>query len=318
MTYRMKSVVLALVIFMIIPLGAHADWTPTETIKVYVGFGAGGGVDTLARVVTNEIAKNTGWNFTVFNLSGGGGSVMAKTLKKEDPDGYAVSFCPSEIFTFNSVNNPKIGYTADDFTYLAAVSTTQCGMVSLVDKPWKTFDDVIEAAKSGQKISVAYQSPKMGMSMKAIQKIAGAEFVLVPVKGGAAGVKNVLGGHVDIAWGAGVQAKYVKAGTMKVLAACEKERLAMSPEAPTLEELGFKNLVLDAQFQFVGPAKMPEAVVSAFAREIKKAVESDKIRDLISEKFSLKAIFKSGMELQQSTDQSLKQARELVAFVKEK
>ncbi len=311
-----KTFLLLLISGMIVSWSAYAAWTPEESIKVLVGFKAGGGVDTLARVVSQKVAENTGWTIVVVNKTGGGGSVMAKSLKKAKPDGYTIGFAPGENFTFNPTINPRIGFTLHDFTHLAAISVSQCGLFSMSDKPWTTLADAIEAAKSGEEISVAYQAPKMGMSMKAIEKVFGVSLKLVPVKGGNGGVKNVLGGHVDIAWGAGIQAKYVKAGQMKILASCEKERIAMAPEAPTVRELGVKYVNLDAKFQFSAPGNLPADIAEAYVREIRRATGSKDIQDLIANKLSLKLIFTSGKELQKDLEQSLTEAQELVEFVK--
>lgn len=317
MRTTIKIFVLFLIVGLIAPWGVQADWKPKDTIKVYVGVSAGGGVDTVARVFTNAMAENTGWNFTVINVTGGGGSVMLKTLKKQKPDGHAIAFHPSEVFTFNPTINPKIGFDYTDFTYIAAVSESQAGLISMADKPWNSFEEVIAAAKAGQEVSVAYQAPKMGLCMKAIEKVMGVKFTLVPVKGGSAGMKNLLGKHVDLAWGAGIQAKYVKAGQMKVMASCEKDRLGMAPDVPTMKELGVKQVVLGALFQFAGPKGMPKEVVDALAKEIKKASESKKINDLIANKLSLKAIFIAGADLENIIAESKKEAEELVSFVKQ-
>ncbi len=316
MNFIAKLSVFLLVIGLTSPLSVQAEWKPTNTIKVYVGFSAGGGADTVARVLVDKISKNTGWNFTVINVTGGGGSVALKTLKDQKADGHAIAFSPSEIFTINPTINPEIGYVTNDFTYIAAVSNTQAGLISMADKPWKTFADVIEAAKSGQKISVAYQAVNMGMMMKAIQKKFGVEFVLVPVQGGNGGMQNLLGNHVDVAWGAGIQDKYVKIGQMKVLASCESERLVMAPDAPTMQELGVEHVELGAKFMFAGPINMPKEVTEVLAKEIKKAAESEEIRDLLANKLSLQAIFLAGEDLQKVMDKSLVKAKNLVDYVK--
>lgn len=293
-----------------------ADWTPRETIKLFISVPPGGAVDTLARVVVNEVSENTGWNFTVFNKPGAGGGIMLKALKKAKPDGHTIGFTPNEMIVMVPVLNPKIGFVPDDFVHIAAISLSQCGLVAMADRPWDTLMDAIEDAKKGEKISIAYQAPKMGMSTKAIEKVHGVDFQLVPVKGGAGGIKNVLGGHVDIAWGAGVQAKYVESGKMKVLASCERERIAMAPDAPTVQELGVKYVDLDAKFQFIGPVEMPQEATDAFIREIRKATQAEKVKDLIAKKLSLKIIFESGEKLKQAMKESEKEARELVNFVR--
>jgi tripartite-type tricarboxylate transporter receptor subunit TctC len=311
-----KSAIAFVTGMLIMTLPAYADWKPTKPINVFIGMGAGGGVDTLARVIINKMGENTGWNFAAFNKVGGGGSVMLRALKNEAPDGYTIGFSPGENFTFNPTINPQIGYTKDDFTHLAAISTSQCALTTMVDKPWRTFEDVIADAKKGQRISVAYQAPKMGMSMNAISKVFGIEFQLIPVQGGADGIKNLLGGHVDIAWGAGIQTKYVEAGTMRVLASCESERLAMAPDAPTMQELGVKYIDLDAMFQFSGPANMPPEIVEAHIRELRKATQAKEVQELIGGRLMMKTIFVTGAELEKSLAQSLLEARELTEFVK--
>lgn len=308
--------VLALVIGLLIPLSVHAEWVPTEPIKVYVGLAAGGGVDTVARVFVNKMAKNTGWTFTVLNVTGGGGSVALKALKKEEADGHAIIFTPSEIITFNPVMNPKIGFTPDDFTPLAAVSNTQMGLISMADKPWKNFTDAALAAKSGEKVSVAYQAAKMGIMMKLIQKELDASFILVPVQGGSEGMQNLLGGHVDVAWGAGIQAKYVNAGQMKVLASLRNKRLQMAPDVPTMQELGVEKAVFNVKFMFAGPKDMPKEIVDAITAEIKKTAESEEINDLIANKLSLEATFIPGDELARDMKEEVGANKELIDSVK--
>lgn len=163
---------------------------------------------------------------------------------------------------------------------------------------------------------MAYQAVKMGMMMKLIQQELGVKFTLVPVKGGSAGMKNLLGKHVDIAWGAGVQAKYVKVGKMKVLASVRNERLAMAPDAPTLIELGVKQAAYDVKFMFAGPLGMPKAAEEAISNEIRKAAESEEIQDLIANKLALEAIFVSGDALMKEMEQNAVKNRELIDSVK--
>ena len=312
-----KITLMCIILCLTLPLAVSADWEPTEPIKVYVGLAAGGGVDTVARVFTNKIAKNTGWTLTVINKTGGGGGVALRSLMNEKADGHYIAFTPSEIITFNPAVNSNIGYQPDDFTPLAAVSNTQMGLVCMADRSWKTFADAVEAAKSGETVSVAYQAVKMGIMMKLIQQELGVQFTLVPVKGGSEGMQNLLGKHVDIAWGAGIQAKYIKAGQMKLLASARNERLAMAPDAPTLQELGVKMPAYDVQFMFAGPKGMPKEVVDAISNEIRKAAESEEIKDLIANKLDLDAVFVSGEVLEKEMKQSYEENKALAASIME-
>lgn len=317
MTLNKKICLMFVVLGLFLPVNVFAGWAPSETIMVYVGYGAGGSIDTLSRVITKKISDNTGWNFTVINKPGGGGSVALKALKGAKADGLAICLSPSASITFTPNMNPKVGYTAMDFTPISAVSMSQGGIVSLSDKKWKDLGDVIAAVKSGENVSISYMSPKTGMMTKVIEKVAGIEFSKVPTKGGAAGLKNVLGGHVDLAWGGGVQSKYVKPGKMKMIAACEEERLTMAPDTPTLPELGFPQAVMSTMFTFLGPKGMKKDVVEALNIELRKAVESEAINDLIANKMSLKDVFIAGEELDKRLQALSEADKALIDFVKQ-
>lgn len=235
---------------------AAAEWQPSGPIKLMIAFRAGGGADTQARLIAEELEARKGWKIIPENVTGKGGANMANALKKEPADGLSIGMAVIETFVYNTLANPKIGYSTRDFTYITTTAPTQMGLVARADKGWNSLDDLVAAAKSGQKISVSAMSPRLADGVYMLSQHYGIDLNTVMVKGGKGSMNAIMAGDVDAGWIAGIQAKGVKSGDLVNLASGEAERLAMSPDAATLGELGMP-FAFGATFAIVGPTGMP-------------------------------------------------------------
>ena len=108
-----------------------ADWAPSGPIKMMIAFAAGGGADTQARLIAEELQKRHGWEIIPEQVTGGGGAKMAAALKGQPNDGTAIGLAITETFGYNMVANPSAGYTQADFTPLTTTAGFQMGVVSL-------------------------------------------------------------------------------------------------------------------------------------------------------------------------------------------
>ena len=217
----------------LLALPAQAAW-PEKPITMLVGFKAGGGADTLGRIVSKAIAAKHGWKFVIKNKSGAGGGVMAKTLKKEKKDGYTIGMAVVDPFAFNPVVKKNVGYTADDFVYLGTIAKAQMGIMAMKEKGWNTLDDAMKAAKAKGSMSIGSMGLRLTMASKLIARHYGVNLKIVPARGGRGVMNQLLGGHVDIGWGAGIQGRYVQAGKMVILASANDEPLKQDPAKKTL------------------------------------------------------------------------------------
>ena len=129
---------------------ALADWSPEGPIKLLIGFRAGGGADTQARLMAEELEARHGWQIIPEQLTGKGGAVLAAALKDEPADGTSMGMVVTETFGYNMVAAPNAGYSQSDFTPITTTAGFQMGVVALTSKGWSTFDDVVAAAKAGQ------------------------------------------------------------------------------------------------------------------------------------------------------------------------
>ena len=274
----------------LLALPAQAAW-PEKPITMLVGFKAGGGADTLGRIVSKAITAKHGWKFVIKNKSGAGGGVMAKALKKEKKDGYTIGMAVADPFAFNPVVKKNIGYTADDFVYLGSIAKFQMGILAMKEKGWNTLDDAMKAAKAKGSMSIGSMGLRLTMASKLIARHYGVNLKIVPARGGRSVMNQLLGGHVDIGWGAGIQGRYVQAGKMVILASAIDEPLKQDPAKKTLVQLGMPLLDISVFFIMVGRKGMPAEAVNKISAAIEEAVASPDVKKLVNERMKLVAEF---------------------------
>jgi len=228
--------------------GAFAeDWTPPGPIKLMIAFAAGGGADTQARMIAEE-------------------------LQGEPADGTSIAMIVTETLGYQLASS-GLG----DPSMATAVTTTagsQMAVVSLASKGYKTLADVIAAAKAGEEIRFGVMSPSLGDLAYVIAKENGVEFNIITVRGGKAVMNGLNAGDMDVGFGAGIQAKAVAAGDMVELASAKSGPLAGTPDAPNLSEFGV-NFPNDTMFLIAGPANMDPAARAAIAAAVAGAVTAE-------------------------------------------
>ena len=276
---------------------ASADWTPDGPIKMMIGFAAGGGVDTQGRLIAEELEKRHGWKIIPEQVTGKGGMNLMMALAKEKNDGTVIGMTVSETMGYNIAAATRSPIQFEDFTAIASTAEFQMGIVSLSEKGWKTIDDVVAAAKGGETIRFGVMSPKLADLAYLVGKAQGVDFNIVQVKGGKAVMNGLNAGDLDIGWVAGAQAKGVAAGTMVNLASGLNTPLAMSPNAPTMNDMGV-GFDAGGYFMFAAPAGIPEEARQKLATSIAEIVNdsSTKAGGLINKAFGGPAVL-TGDEL---------------------
>jgi tripartite-type tricarboxylate transporter receptor subunit TctC len=250
-----------------------ADWTPPGPIKLMIGFKAGGGADTQARLIAEELEARMGWKFIPEQVTGKGGLNLANALKGQPNDGTAIGLVVTETLGYNMAA-ANAGMTPDDFTGLTTTAGFQMGVVARTDKGWATFDDMIAAAKAGQDVRFGAMSPKLADLAYLLGKAQGVDFNIVNVKGGKGVMNGVNAGDLDVGFMAGIQTKGVAAGDLVNLASALSVPLVQTPDAPTFGDLGVE-FSADGYFVFIGPAGMPDDARAALSNAISSVVSDD-------------------------------------------
>jgi tripartite-type tricarboxylate transporter receptor subunit TctC len=262
--------------------GLAAAEYPDKPITMLIGFRPGGAVDTTGRLLAQAMEKEFGQPVVPVTKDGGGGTVMASTLINSAPDGYTIGMGASAAYTLAPQMNEKLRFRIDDFDHIATVSIPQDAIVVRKDSPWNSLADMIEDAKKNNKtLSFTSQVSAATLMTMAITKKTGVKFNIVNVKGGALGIQQVLGGHVDVTWSGSGWNQQVDAGTMKALASMGSKRNADYPNLPTLKELGYDFEFTDT-FMLSAPKGLPTPVLERLSAAVKKAMTPEFEKALLS------------------------------------
>lgn len=290
-----------------------ADWTPPGPIKMIIAFAAGGGADTQARLIAEELEARHGWKVIPEQVTGKGGLNAVKALKDAPADGTTIGMIVSETLGYNMAS-AKAGKPTD-VTPITTTAGTQMAVVALTSKGYKSFADVIEAAKGGEEIRFGVMTGLLGDIAYLAGKRNGVDFNIISVRGGKAVMNGLNAGDMDIGFGAGIQAKAVAAGDMVELASARSEPLINSPDAPLLKDFGVE-FVNETAFLFAGPPDMDPAARDAIAKAIGDIVTSDggKANAFITKGFGGPVVI-SGADLESSLQQSFDASGALISAV---
>lgn len=262
-----------------------ADWTPPGPIKLMIAFAAGGGADTQARLISEELEARMGWQFLPEQVTGKGGVNLLKAMKDEPNDGTVIGMVVAESMGYN-LYTANAGMTPADFTSITTTAGAQMGIVSKSDKGWNDINDVIAAAKAGEQIRFGVMSPRLGDLAYLLGKANGVDFNIITVRGGRAVMNGVNAGDMDVGFMAGIQNKGVASGDLVNLASAMNKPLQQTPEAPMIADLGVP-YDGNAFFMFAAPGGMPEDARNALASAIAEVAsdESTKAGALIKRAF---------------------------------
>ncbi|MFC3612173.1 tripartite tricarboxylate transporter substrate-binding protein [Lutimaribacter marinistellae] len=311
----LKSVAGAIAGLALASAAQASEWTPPGPIKLMIAFAAGGGADTQARLIAEDLEAKLGWSFIPEQVTGKGGLNLAMAIKDEPNDGSVIGMVVTETLGYN-MRAANAGVTPEDFTAITTTAGFQMGIVSLSSKGWKSFDEMIAEAK-GQSLRFGTMSPKLADLAYLLGEAQGVEFNIVNVKGGKAVMNGVNAGDMDLGFMAGIQSKGVAAGDLVNLASALSEPLKQTPEAPTLADLGVP-FNADGYFLFIGPKGMPAEARDAIAAAIGEVVTTEgmKSHGMISKAFGGAAVI-AGDEAQMLVESDYKSAGDLIEAASE-
>jgi tripartite-type tricarboxylate transporter receptor subunit TctC len=280
--------------------GQAADW-PTRPVRFIVPFPPGGTVDPLARLLATRLTATLRQQFVVDNRPGGSGAIGTAIAAKSPADGYTYLF----VFDTHAVNPalyPNLPFnTARDFAPIMLVGTAPMALATTPARPYKTFDDVIKAAKA-KPGSITYGSVGAGslghLTMTLVQQAGAFKLVHVPYKGGGPMTTDVLGGHIELAIGSvALLAPQLTAGKLKAVAVTGDKRSAAMPDVPALAEQGFPGFSALAWWGIFAPAGTPPRVLRQFHAALVQTLNQPDLRKQLIEQL--------GMDLKVSDPSSL-------------
>ncbi len=199
---------------------ALAQDYPARPVRMLVGFSAGGGVDALARLLADRLAKPLGQNVVVENKPGASSTIAANTLMAAAPDGYTVLLGDSSLLIAARAMQSVSFDPVKDFVPVAGVATAPLALAVGAGSPLKSLEDMASTAKGGKSLNFATSGigTVHHLAMEHMQALAGIELTHLPYRGASALLPDLISGTVDMGvLSAAAAMGQVKAGKIRVL-----------------------------------------------------------------------------------------------------
>jgi tripartite-type tricarboxylate transporter receptor subunit TctC len=239
----------------------------------------------VARILAPALQQALGQTVVVDNKGGASGSIGTAFVAAAPPDGYTLAV----VFDTHAVNpalQPGLAFdTRRDLVPAALVGTSAMVLATHVDSPYKTFKDVVAAAKA--KKAVNYGSIGNGslghLAMALLAKSDNLDLQHVPYRGGGPLMNDALAGHVPLSIGSVFLLKpHLDSKRLRPLAVTTSQRSPKLPDVPTIAESGYAGFDAPAWWAVLAPAKTPPEIVTRLNAEINKLLDQPEVRDKLS------------------------------------
>src|SRR5712672_2167647 len=265
---------------------AAAQDYPSRAITLIVPYPAGGGVDAMARIVGEKLSAALGQQVVVDNRGGGGGNIGTRAAAKSPPDGYTLLLGHTGTISINPSLYVNAGYDPrKDFAPVGLMASMPVVLLAHPSFPGKTVADVIAIAKKAPgKLDIGTSAIGTGgyMSAESFKSMAGIDVAIIPYKGTAPVMNDLLGGHVPIAFGVLPPALgNLSAGNLRAIAVLSPKRSSLLPDAPTAAESGLPGFESVLHYGLLAPAGTPRPIVDRLNGALRALVGSEEVKQRI-------------------------------------
>ena len=263
-----------------------ADDYPSHPIRLVVPYAAGGGADSVARIVARRVAETIGQAIVIENRGGGGSIIGTELVRNANPDGYTLLLGQSGPISINPAVYKDLPYDPErDFAPVTMTTAYPYIMVVSPALGVKTVQEFVALAisKPGQ---LNYGTTGVGAANHLVTELfdskAGIKMTHIPYRGTALAVTDLLAGHVQLVFADPISAlPHINAGTLLALAVTSKDRSPVAPNVPTIAESGYPGFDAIAWHGILAPANTPPAIVNRLNAEIVKALKDPETATLL-------------------------------------
>ncbi|MDD0839349.1 tripartite tricarboxylate transporter substrate-binding protein [Curvibacter sp. HBC61] len=268
---------------------AQADSYPDKPITLVVGYPPGGSTDLMARTLAPELAKRLGTAVVIENLGGAGGAIGAQKVASASADGYTLLVAANnEIAIKRLVAPTSVKYEQRDFTPLGLIASQPMVLVASPKMGVKSVADFLKLVKANPG-KFTYGSSGVGTALhlagEMVKDQGGLFMTHIPYRGVAPLTTDLLGSNVD--FGVFVLSSglpLIKSGKLNALGTTERRRSQATPEVPALAETpALKGIDISSWFALLGPARLPEPVVSKLKKALAESLQAPELRKKLEE-----------------------------------
>ncbi len=242
-----------------------ADNYPSKPVRIIVPYQAGQGTDIATRYFADHLSKTFGQSFIVENIGGAGGVIGTQAAARAEGDGYTLTMGTNATHVLNEYMYSSMGFSPEqDFKPVILAGTLPMAIVTRPDSPFKSVQDVIEATKKSERAAdIATPSTTARLVFELLKERSGAPLFMIPYKGSATSMSNVIGGQVPLSIDTITASRpQVEGGNLRAIAVTSAQPTALLPGVPPVAEQGLPGFEVVAWNAIYAPKGTPDAVIT--------------------------------------------------------
>jgi tripartite-type tricarboxylate transporter receptor subunit TctC len=242
---------------------AKAQSYPSRPITMIVPSAAGASVDSIGRIVAEQMRKSLAQPIIIENVGGAEGSIGTARAAHARPDGYTIEIGASSSHVLNGAFYTLQYDVLNDFAPISALVTTPVVLFARKTLPAKDLNELIAWLKANpNKVSAGIVAAAGRLISAYFQKETGTQFALVPYRGFAPATQDLVGDQIDLLIGTPDQLPLRRAGSIKAYAVTSDTRLALAPDIPTFAEIGLPTVSYSGWYALFAPKGTPKDIIS--------------------------------------------------------
>ncbi|MFI5447940.1 Bug family tripartite tricarboxylate transporter substrate binding protein [Polaromonas sp. UC242_47] len=280
---RRLAVLGGLALLASVPVAAQTDSYPNKPITMVIGYPPGGSTDLTGRIMAHELSKKLGVPVVIENLGGAGGAIGAQKVANAAPDGYTLLVGANNEIAISRLVSKSVKYQIKDFTPIGLIASQPLVLVASQKSGVKNLGQFLTLVKQNPG-KYSYGSSGVGTSLhlagEMVKQQGGLFMTHIPYRGVAPLANDLLGNNID--FGVFVLSSgmpHIRSGKVVALGTTEAKASAQMPEvAPMATNPQLKGIDISVWFALMGPAKLPEPVLTKLKKAYVEAMQSPELR----------------------------------------
>ena len=261
------------------PDGSAATSYPEKSVQFIIPYAAGGGTDTLCRLLASSMEKSWGESFLIANKPVGLSQVGLTELSGADPDGYTIGALSNLDHILVLFTGENVSYDYESFDYLGAINTTANVLMASKDSGFTDLQQMIDYAKEHPgELTVAVSGKTHVAEVSLFEQAAGIQLTTVMQDGGGDSLNAIMGGHVDCAVLDKNYVAQVEGQGINTLATFAGEAIPTIPDIPTMKSLGY-DVSTETYRVIVAPAGTPKEIEDAITQKIQEVSSAEEFQE---------------------------------------
>jgi tripartite-type tricarboxylate transporter receptor subunit TctC len=263
---------------------AWAEAYPTRPITMIVPYLAGGNTDAVARVAAEPMRDSLGQPVIIENVGGAEGSIGTGRVARSRPDGYTIELGGATTHVLNGALFSLTYDVLNDFAPISPLATLSFVLFARKTMPANDLTELIAWLKAHpNKASAGVAGTATRLESAFFQKETATQFTLVPYRGFAPAIQDLVAGQIDLLFATQDLLPLVRAGSIKAYAATSDTRLALAPDIPTFAEMGLPAVSFPAWYAFFAPKGTPKEIIDRLNTAAVQALANPSVRSRLAD-----------------------------------